>query len=327
MLLRRNVRAMALWFIAALVLAGCQGGPSANGSFDRTYPVSGHIRIELTNASGDVSIVGGTDGQVHVHGDVRASGFGFDSPKKRLDDTLSNPPVEQRGETIHIGQDMSHLRHLAIVYTIQVPHDTEVDSNVASGAQTIRNVTGPVKVKAASGSIRVEKIDRDAQITTASGSISAADIGSDTRIATASGSINVANIKGDVRANAMAGVIEVRNPGGRVEADTASGLVDIQGASHDVTAHAVSGKVSVVGNPGGESYWELKTVSGGVRLSVPASANFHLSADAVTGEIRTDIPILIEEQDKHALRASMGSGGGRVQVHTVSGEIRVVGAH
>jgi len=326
MFLRRNVRAKALWFTAALVLAGCQAGPSASGSFDRTYPVSGHIRIELTNASGDVSIIGGTDGKVHVHGDVRASGFGFESPKKRLDDTLANPPVEQRGETIHIGQDMSHLRHLAIAYTIQVPHDTEVDSNVASGAQTIRNVTGPIKVKAASGSIRVENIDRDAQITTASGSISAADIGSDTRISTASGSINVANIKGDVRANAMAGVIEVRNPGGRVEADTASGLVDIQGASHDVTAHAVSGKVSVVGNPGGESYWELKTVSGGVRLSVPASANFHLSADAVTGEIRTDIPILIEEQDKHALRASMGSGGGRVQVHTVSGEIRVVGA-
>jgi DUF4097 and DUF4098 domain-containing protein YvlB len=62
-----------------------------------------------------------------------------------------------------------------------------------------------------------------------------------------------------------------------------------------------------------------------VYISVPASANFHLSAEAVTGEIRTDIPIMIEEQGKHALRANMGSGGGRVEVHTVSGEIRVTG--
>ena len=325
MLLRRTFCSLTLCFAAALVVGGCQGGPSAKGAFDRTYTVNGHLRLELTNASGDVSITGSSDGKVHVHGDVKASGFGFDSPQKRLDDTVSNPPVEQRGETIRVGKDVSHLRHLSIVYTIQVPHDTEVDTSVASGAQTVRNITGPVKVQAASGSIRVEKIDRDAEIKTASGSVSAMDVGSDVHISTASGSVSAENIKGNVRVNAMAGVIEVRNPGGRVEAETASGSVDIQGAARDVTAQAVSGRVSVQGNPGAESYWELKTVSGSVHLSVPASANFHLSADAVTGEIRTDIPIMIEEQDKHALRASMGSGGGRVQVHTVSGEIRVTG--
>jgi DUF4097 and DUF4098 domain-containing protein YvlB len=81
----------------------------------------------------------------------------------------------------------------------------------------------------------------------------------------------------------------------------------------------------VQGNPGANSYWELKTVSGTVQLGVPASANLHLSAEAVSGEIRTDIPIVIEEQGKHSLRAHMGSGGGRVDVHTVSGEIRVSG--
>jgi DUF4097 and DUF4098 domain-containing protein YvlB len=81
----------------------------------------------------------------------------------------------------------------------------------------------------------------------------------------------------------------------------------------------------VQGNPGADSYWELKTVSGGVQFSVPSSANFHLSAEAVSGEIRADIPIVIEEQGKRSLRAHMGSGGGRVEVHTVSGEIRVIG--
>ena len=325
MSLRHILCSLTLSFAVAVLLSGCQGGPSASGAFDRDYSASGHLRLELTNASGDVSIVGGSDGKVHIHGDVRASGIGFDSPQRRLADTLANPPVEQRGETIRIGKDMSHVRHLTIVYTIQVPRDTEVDASVVSGAQTIRNIVGPVRTQAASGSIRVEKIDRDAEIKTASGSVTATDVGSDARVSTASGSVNIANVKGDVRANAMAGVIEVRNPGGRVEAETASGSVDVQGAAHDVTAHAVSGRVAVLGNPGSESYWELKTVSGGVHLSVPASANFHLSADAVTGEIRTDIPILIEEQDKHALRASMGSGGGRVQIHTVSGEIRVTG--
>lgn len=312
-------------FSVMVVLAGCHSGPSVSGSFDRDYNVTGPMRLELTNASGDVDITGSADGKVHVRGEVRASGFGFDNPQKRLDDTLANPPIEQRGDIIRIGKEMSHMRNISIAYTIKVPNNTEVDVTVASGAQTIRSVRGPVKVRAASGAIRVEKIERDVQLTTASGSVSATDIGNDVRVSTASGSVNISNTKGDVRVNAVSGVIRVSNPGGRIEADTASGEVEIQGAATDVKAHAASGRVSVQGNPGADSYWELKTASGTVQLGVPASANLHLSAEAVSGEIRTDIPIVIEEQGKHSLRAHMGSGGGRVDVHTVSGEIRVSG--
>src|SRR5712691_7311886 len=130
-------------FSAVVVLAGCNSGPSVSGAFDRSYNVSGPLRLELTNASGDVDITGSADGKVHVHADVRASGFGFDNPQKRLDDTLSNPPIEQRGDTIRVGKDMTHMRNITIAYTIQVPHDTEVSATVASGAQTIRELRGP----------------------------------------------------------------------------------------------------------------------------------------------------------------------------------------
>ena len=320
-----NVCLPLVLFSAAVVLAGCNSGASVSGTFDRNYKVSGPIRLELTNASGDVDITGSADGKVHVRGEVRASGFGFENPRTRLDDTLANPPIEQRGDTIRIGKEMSRMRNISIAYTIQVPRDTEVSSTLASGAQTIRGVRGPVKVQAASGVIRVEKIERDTQLTTLSGTVSATDIGNDVRISSASGSVTVSNARGDVRVNAISGIISVSNPGGRIEADTASGEVEIHGAAKDVKAHAASGRVFVQGNPGADNYWELRTVSGAVQLGVPASANLHLSAEAVSGEIRTDIPIVIEEQGKHSLRAHMGSGGGRVDVHTVSGEIRVSG--
>jgi DUF4097 and DUF4098 domain-containing protein YvlB len=175
--------------------------------------------------------------------------------------------------------------------------------------------------------ISVEKIDRDAQLNSTSGSVSATDIGNDVKISSVSGSVTVSNVKGDVIANAVAGVIRVSKPGGRVDANAGSGEVEIQGAMNNVKAHAASGLVSVMGNPGADSYWELKTISGGVQLNVPASSNFHLSAEAVSGEIRADIPIVIEEQGKRTLRAHMGTGGGRVEVHTVSGDIRVSGSN
>src|SRR5258707_4649570 len=166
-------------FSAIAVLAGCESGPSVSGAFDRSYSVSGPLRLELTNASGDVDITGSADGKVHVRGEVRASGFGFDNPQKRLDDTLANPPIEQRGDTVRIGKEISRMRNISIAYTIQVPRDTEVSATVASGAQTIRGVRGPVKVRAASGAIPVEKIDRDVHLTTVSGTGSPSDTRND----------------------------------------------------------------------------------------------------------------------------------------------------
>src|SRR5712691_11007694 len=210
-------------FSALFVLAGCYNGPAVSGAFDRNFSVTGPIRLELTNASGDVDITGSVDGKVHVHGEVRASGFGSDTPQKRLEETVSNPPIEQRGDTIRIGKEMSHMRHVSITYTIKVPRDTEVSATVASGAQTIRGVRGPVKVQSASGSVRVEKIDRDAELSTASGSVSATDIGSEVHVTSASGSVTVSNTTGDVIGSALSGVIRIAKPGARIEAETASG--------------------------------------------------------------------------------------------------------
>jgi Putative adhesin len=307
----------------AVTNAGCTVGPAAGGNFDRTLTVTAPIRLELANASGNVAIIGSADNKVHIHAEVRSSGVGFDSPQKRLDDIVSNPPIEQKGDTVRVGKDLKRIHNVSISYVIEVPHDAEVDTSVVSGSQTILNVRGPVKANSVSGSIRADHIDRQTQLTTLSGSIEAQNIGDDLRASSASGSVNVSKVKGDVRISALSGTTQVSGPGGRVDADTASGTVEVQGATRDVKAHAASGRVDVQGNPSESSYWDLKTVSGVVQLGVPASANFHLTAEAVSGQIKTDVPIVIEEQGKHSLRARMGNGGGRVEVHTISGEIRV----
>jgi DUF4097 and DUF4098 domain-containing protein YvlB len=323
--MRHRLPTLLTLLVASLAVtgAGCAMGPSVSGNFDRTLTVTAPIRLELANASGNVTINGGTDNKVHVHGEVRSSGMGFDSPQRRLDEIVSNPPIEQKGDTIRIGKDISRVRNVSISYVIEVPHDTEVNAQVVSGSQTILNVRGPVKADSASGSIRVNNIDRQTQLTTLSGSIDAQNVNDDLRASSASGSVTVLKIKGDVRISALSGTTQISGPGGRVDANTASGTVEVQGATRDVKAHSASGRVDVQGNPSESSYWDLKTVSGVVQLGVPSNANFHLTAEAISGQIKTDVPIVIEEQGKHSLRARMGNGGGRVEVHTVSGEIRV----
>ena len=94
--LRLPLAAIIATSIAAIAAAGCAVGPSVSGSFDRTLTVTAPIRLELSNASGDVSITGSSDGKVHVHGEVRSSGMSFDNPQKRLDEMVSNPRTGAR---------------------------------------------------------------------------------------------------------------------------------------------------------------------------------------------------------------------------------------
>src|ERR1700674_5859417 len=122
----RNFPAPAGLLFAALASAGCAMGPSVSGSFDRTLSVKGPIRLELNNTSGDVSITGSADGKVHVHGDAHASGIGFESPEKRLNELVASPPIEQHGDTIRVGEEMRRLRNVSVSYVIEVPRETEV---------------------------------------------------------------------------------------------------------------------------------------------------------------------------------------------------------
>ena len=287
---RRRFVISAALAIAAALAAGCAIGPAATGSFDRTLSVTGPIRVEVHGAAGDVSITGGANGKVHVHAEARASGFGFDSPQNRVNEIVNNPPIEQHGDVIRIGQDMRHFRGVSISYVIEVPRDAEVSSNVVSGAQSMHNLKGPLKVDSVAGSISVDHIEKQTQLSTLSGSIFASDINDDLRANSTSGSVVVSNIKGDVRISAISGSTQIKKPGGRVEASTTNGTVDVQGAKKDVRAHAVSGQVNVQGDPGANSYWDLKTTSGLVQLGVPKNANFHLAADAVAGNIKAEIP-------------------------------------
>ena len=303
--------------------AGCGNGPSLSGNFDRSYPVTGHARVEISSASGDVNITGSADGKIHVHGEVRASGSGQQDAQRHLSDIENNPPIEQTPEGVRVGRDVERLHHASISYTIEVPRDTEVTSLAASGSQSVRGVRGPIKLQSASGSVRAEDIDSDALLTSLSGNVSATNMGDAVRASSTSGDVTVSGAKGDVRANTESGSIQISKPGGRVEATVASGSIHVQGVTGDAKLHGISGQVSVQGNPPASGYWDLKTITGGLDIGVPSGANFHLLAASTSGEIRADFPILIEEQGKHSLRAQIGTGGARIEAHTVSGEIHL----
>ena len=299
---------------------------AADNTFDRTLTVSGPVRLELSNGSGNVEIRGSADGKVHITGKVSGGWSLFGGTEKNIQEVVANPPIEQHDNVVRVGKNTSWFKNVSIDYNIEVPHDTEIDASVASGGITLDNVRGPAKVSSASGYLHVYRVDRDTQISAASGSIDASGIGGILRVSSASGDIVLADVKGDLKVNAASGSIRVNRADDRVEASTASGSIEISGVKNDLKVHAISGSITVAGDPSANRYWELKSVSGSVDLRVPTNASFLFTAESTSGNISTNIPVILEEQGKHSLRAHMGSSAGRVEVHTVSGGIEVQGS-
>ena len=80
--------------------------------------------------------------------------------------------------------------------------------------------------------------------------------------------------------------------------------------------------MKVDGDPSTSAYWEVRTSSGTVVLHVPGTANFRFYARTSSGDIDTQIPIVMEgTTGKHELRARIGDGKARVEIETSSGKI------
>ncbi len=112
-------------FLAGAFLAGCEGGATSTGSFDRTYDVAGPVKLDLSNSSGSIRIVGSADNKVHIHGDIRAHGFLFNNAEKQAREISANPPIDQKPDIIRVGKELDHFNGVSIDYTIELPRNAE----------------------------------------------------------------------------------------------------------------------------------------------------------------------------------------------------------
>ena len=320
-----NPRHRHIWVACclALTLAGCRYEDGYEGSFERTLTVTGRVRLELKNASGDVDITSGEPGEVRIRGEYRIRGWSFGGQRRRVEDLKDHPPIEQHGNFIRVGEQRESLRNISIRYTVVVPAETEVRASTGSGDLRLTGVRGPVKLSTGSGDVTAEDLGADAALSTGSGDILLRNLQGRVETSTRSGDIHIQQAKGDVRASTGSGNVRVEDVGGRLTTETGSGDIEVDGIGADLRMTAGSGSLTVRGNPARSTFWELDTGSGDIELEVPPNASFRLYARARSREIDTGLPMVIEEESRRELRARIGQGEGRVEVRTSSGTIRI----
>lgn len=283
---RPELSLLVVTMLPALALA-----TDGRGSFDRTLKVSGTVDLEIETGSGAIEVRKGDSASVVIHATIHVNGRGLSQRDidARIHAIETNPPIEQSGNTVRVGQNLDRelRKYISINYEVITPGDSRLRAHTGSGH------------------VRVEDLKGAVDATTGSGSVTMARLGSEARARTGSGKIELDEISGRVDAHTGSGGIRGGRISGAIVADTGSGSVELE----QTNAASI----------------EAHTGSGGVTIRVPAQAAFDLRAHTGSGSITVEHPMTVSGTiSHHDLQAKVGGGGSaRVDVHTGSGSIRI----
>src|SRR5207247_2540035 len=234
---RRTLSAL----IIALFATASLSAASVQGSFQRTFQVSGPVDLEVLTVSGDIDVRSGPAGTVSVNGKIHVSDRWLEGNRgSDVSDLEKNPPVRQSGNSIHI--DFVNMRNISIDYDITVPADTAVRARSGSGNQEIDGLRSKLDLESGSGDMRLRDVSGDIHVHTGSGNVEGREVSGPLKLpeqaafdlgaSTGSGRVVVDHpvtmtLQGDVRHEQRAVRGKVRGGGPLVTVHTGSGDVHI----------------------------------------------------------------------------------------------------
>jgi hypothetical protein len=146
-------------------------------------------------------------------------------------------------------------------------------------------------------------------------------------IGTVSGDVLAENLAGDLDLRSVSG--DVRLTGGNgpsISLETVSGDVELlDGRAPEVYGHTVSGEVAFRGPILKDGSYEFATTSGNIELTIPERPDAKLSAATFSGRFSSDLPTTQDERrrNRHRYNATWGTGSARLDLESLSGNIRI----
>lgn len=129
--------------------------------------------------------------------------------------------------------------------------------------------------------------------------------------------IDVAGVSGDLSVDGAAA---------GVTANTVSGDVSVQTSSWPVELNSVSGDISVSTGMPGTDPAKVNSVSGDLKVYVPVNPDLTVHATTMSGDIGDDFSLPVHEAQygpSQSLDGTIGKGGARLEMSTVSGDIKL----
>src|SRR5579863_5756569 len=278
------------------------------GSFEKTFQVTGPVELEVQTRSGDITVRSGPAGAVSIRGKIYVGDHWlFGSRHADVSEIEQHPPLRQDRNSIHV--DYVNARDISVDYEITVPSDTTIHSHSGSGNQTIEGTNGNADLESGSGDMKLSRL---------TGEI---------RLRTGSGDVRAREISGPVRGSAGSGNIELEETArGDIDLHTGSGNITARGIQGAFRGDAGSGDITAEGTMSGT--WEVRTGSGNVHIRLPADAAFDANLSTGSGTLSVDAPLTMTVQGRvqESHKSVMGKvrgGGPLLSLRTGSGDIHI----
>jgi len=296
--------------IALIIILACSMAfaSSPQGTFERTFSVSGPVDLEVQTRSGDIIVRSGAAGSVSIRAKIYVGDHWlFGNRHTDVSDIEQHPPLRQEGNSIRI--DYVNARDISINYEITVPAETTIRAHSGSGDQIIEGTHGNVDLQSGSGDIKLSQL---------TGEI---------RLQTGSGDVRALGISGPVRGGTGSGNFEVEETGsGDVDVHTGSGNLSIRGMQGALHGETGSGDITAEGTQTGT--WEMHTGSGNVHVRLPANAAFDANISTSSGTLDVGSPITMTvqgrvQETRKSITGKVRGGGPLLTIRTGSGDIHI----
>jgi DUF4097 and DUF4098 domain-containing protein YvlB len=288
--------AVAAALLAAAPLAG------ATQNISKRATVAADATIDVSNVAGRVDVVAWDRNEVELTAVL-------DDDEDKLEFEATDRQV--RIKVVTKDHYFDHEEHDAVL-TLKIPKDARISAETVSADITIAGVLGDQRLESVSGEVKTQAYDAPVKLNTVSGDGTLIGNGGKASVSveTISGSIAVSGVRGSYDGEVVSGTLTINLAAAeRLHAKSISG---------DIDAHAELLPAARV---------EMETVSGSIELTMKPPVNAEFDIESFSGDIENCFGKEARDKNRYGpgseLGFTQGSGGARVSINSLSGDIKV----
>jgi hypothetical protein len=277
---------------------------SGEKQLHESWSVGADARIEISNVRGTVTV------------------SAWDKSEADLSGTLgSDSKLEIGGDAGHLTVKITGAKDSWVHgngpdsdsdIALHVPRTAALEVNVVSADANVTGVAGKtLEVASVSGGVSVSSGAPDVDVNSVSGDVTFGHAGA------AMTRAHLQTVSGNINAKGLSG---------RVKLETVSGdMVVDAGSVQDLEAGTVSGDARLTFTPASHASVKLESMSGDLRVHLPASVSAHIEATTFSGGIDSDFGKVHTQEmgPGSSLDTQAGSGDARISAQSFSGSIEL----
>ena len=292
--------------LAAAALAVVALPAEAVQTITKRATVAADASVDVSNVQGRVDVTAWDKNEVELTAVLESDKdqLAFEAGSKEVRIKVERPSHKHYSD--HEDEDAN--------LTLKVPKGARLHAETVSADINVTGLRGGQSLHTVSGSIQTQAFDADVSVATVSGDATVAGSGG----------------KASVSAESVSGELEVHGVRGSFDGEVVSGTLTAEvAAAERLHAETVSGDVTIKASLTGAARVDLNSVSGEVSLELKSPVNAEFDIESFSGDIESCFKSKARDTNKYGpgseLRFTEGSGGARVEIDSLSGDIRICG--